>query len=196
MEQDIDNQLQGNNIGEYTGGNTIKNYIVLYQDKDREFIVTHNVNIKPVSYFTGRELELNKLCQMVEEGHKAVLVSGMGGIGKTNICKKLFEKYTNKNIAYENRPFRHVGYIEYNGNMDNSLLNCLTYKKQDNPELNKEAAWMELEYLASDGKLLLFVDNVNVPISNDPSLQKINELPGAIVLTSRRIAFSKEFEPF
>jgi len=113
-----------------------------------------------------------------------------------NICKKLFEKYTDKNIAYENRPFRHVGYIEYNGNMDNSLLNCLKYKKQDNPELNKEAAWMELEYLASDGKLLLFVDNVNVSISNDPNLKKLNELPGAIILTSRRTAFSKEFKLF
>ncbi len=105
MEQDIDNHLQGNNIGEYIGGNATKNYIVLYQDKEREFIVTHNVNIKPVSYFTGREVELNKLCQMVEEGHKAVLVSGMGGIGKTNICKKLFEKYTDKKIAYETDHF-------------------------------------------------------------------------------------------
>ncbi len=196
MEQDIDNHLQGNNIGEYIGGNATKNYIVLYQDKEREFIVTHNVNIKPVSYFTGREVELNKLCQMVEEGHKAVLVSGMGGIGKTNICKKLFEKYTDKKIAYENRPFRHVGYIDYNENMDNSLLKCLNYKKQDNPEINKEAAWKELEYLASDGKLLLFVDNVNVPISKDPSLQRLKNLPGAIVLTSRRTAFSKEFKLF
>ena len=181
MGQQITNDLENVIIkGNYTGGDTI---IVLYQDKDREFIITHNVNIKPVSYFTGREVELNKLCQMVEEGHKAVLVSGMGGIGKTNICKKLFEKYTDKNIAYKNRLFHHVGYIEYNGNMDNSLLNCLKYKKQDNPELNKEAAWMELEYLASDGKLLLFVDNVNVPISNDPSLKKLIEIPGAIVLT-------------
>ena len=93
MEQDIDNQLQGNNIGEYTGGNTIKNYIVLYQDKDREFIVTHNVNIKPVSYFTGREVELNKLCQMVEEGHKAVLVSGMG-----ELEKEIFVKNCLRNI--------------------------------------------------------------------------------------------------
>ncbi len=198
MEQHIDNHLQGNNIEEYTGGNTTKNVynIVSYQDKEREFIVTHNVNIKPVSYFTGRELELKELCQMVEEGHKAVLVSGMGGIGKTNICRKLFEKYTGKNATYESRLFSHVGYIEYNGDMDSSLQNCLRYKKQENPEMNKEAAWKELEYLASDGKLLLFVDNVNVPISNDPSLQRLNELPGAIILTSRRTAFSKEFEPF
>ena len=198
MEQDINNHLEGSNIGEYIGGNTTKNVynIVSYQDKEREFIVTHNVNIKPVSYFTGRELELKELSKRIEEGRKAVLVSGMGGIGKTNICKKLFEKYTDRNIAYENRPFHYVGYIEYNENMDNSLLNCLKYKKQDNPEMNKKAAWKELEYLASDGKLLLFVDNVNVSISEDPSLQQLKKLPGAIILTSRRTAFSKEFEPF
>ena len=45
MEQDINNHLEGSNIGEYIGGNTTKNVynIVSYQDKEREFIVTHNV---------------------------------------------------------------------------------------------------------------------------------------------------------
>ncbi len=47
-----------------------------------------------------------------------------------------------------------------------------------------------------DGKLLLFVDNVDKPISADPSLQKLKELPGAIVLTSRLVSFSDEFEPY
>lgn len=171
-------------------------YITMLQDNERDFVVTHNVNIKPVSYFTGRETELQDLRQRIEEGRKSVLVSGMGGIGKTHICRKLFEEYLDKHADGEDIPFCHIGYIEYDGDMGSSLQNCLKFKEQDNPEQNQAAAWKELEYLASGGKLLLFVDNVNVPVREDAGLGKLKSIPGAVVLTSRRTSFSKEFEPY
>lgn len=171
-------------------------YITMLEDTDREFVVTHKANIKPVSYFTGRETELQELRQRIEEGRKSVLVSGMGGIGKTHICRKLFEEFTQKHAKGENIPFCHIGYIEYDGDMGSSLQICLKFKQQDNPEHNLEAAWRELEYLASDGKLLLFVDNVNALIGSDPSLERLKHIPGAIILTSRRTSFSREFEPY
>ncbi len=171
-------------------------YIIMFQDNEREFVVTHNANIKPVSYFTGRETELQELRQRVETGRKSVLVSGMGGIGKTHICRKLFEEYLNKHAEDEKGPFRHLGYIEYNRDMDKSLQNCLKFKQQDTPEQNLEAAWKELEYLAADGKLLLFVDNVNVPLHDDPGLQRLKGIPSAVILTSRQASLSDEFEPY
>lgn len=171
-------------------------YITMYQESEREFVVTHNANIKPVAYFTGRETELQELRQRIEEGRKSVLVSGMGGIGKTHICRKLFEEYLNKHAADENGSFRHIGYIEYSGDMASSLQGCLKFKQQESPEQNQEAAWRELEYLASDGKLLLFVDNVDKTISADPGLQRLKGIPGAVVLTSRQVSISDEFEPY
>lgn len=195
MDQYIDNNLEVCNIGgNYTGGNTYN--ITLYQDIERKFIVTHNANIKPVSYFTGRETELKELRHRIEEGRKSVLVSGMGGIGKTHICRKLFEEYFNKHTNGEDIYFRHIGYIEYDGDMGSSLQNCLKFKQQDSPEQNQEAAWRELEYLASDGKLLLFIDNVDKTIDADPGLQRLKGIPGAVVLTSRQASFSDEFEPY
>ncbi len=179
--------------GSYVGGDL---YITMLQESEREFVVTHNVNIKPVAYFTGRETELQDLRQMVERGCKSVLVSGMGGIGKTNICRKLVEEYISKNKEGTQGPFQHIAYIEYNGDMDSSLQNCLRFKKQDNPEYNMEAAWKELEYLASGGKLLLFVDNVDKSVSEDQSLKRLNTIPGAVVLTSRWNSFSDEFETY
>ena len=164
-------------------------YIAMFKDSEREFVVTHNANIKPVSYFTGRETELQELRQRIEEGRKSVLVSGMGGIGKTHICRKLFEEYVKKYADGENVPFQHIGYIEYNGDMGGSLQNCLKFKQQEKPEQNQEAAWKELEYLASGGKLLLFVDNVNVTIREDAGLEKLKGIPGAVLLTSRRTSF-------
>lgn len=171
-------------------------YITIYQESERKFVVTYNSNIKPVAYFTGRETELQDLRQRIEAGRKSVLVSGMGGIGKTHICRKLFEEYLNKHAEDENEPFRHIGYIEYNGDMGSSLQNCLKFKQQDSPEQNQEAAWRELEYLASDGKLLLFVDNVDKAIGEDSGLQRLKSIPGAVVLTSRQASFSDEFEPY
>jgi tetratricopeptide (TPR) repeat protein/predicted MPP superfamily phosphohydrolase len=169
-------------------------YITMYQEQERQFVVTHNVNIKPVSYFVGRETDLQNLRNRIEEGHKSVLVSGMGGIGKTQICRKLFEEYCDKHSRHENVPYQHIGYIEYNEDMNSSLQNCLRFKKQENPELNQEAAWRELEYLASDGKLLLFVDNVDKQISEDSGWQRLKNIPGTVVLTSRQISFSDKFE--
>lgn len=179
--------------GLYTGRDL---YVTLFQESEREFVVTHNANIKPVSYFTGRETELQDLLRRIEEGRKSVLVSGMGGIGKTHICRKLFEEYLNKHAAGETCPFLHIGYVEYSGDMESSLLRCLKYKEQENPEQNREAAWRELEYLASDGRLLLFVDNVDKPLSVDTGLQRLNGIPGAVILTSRQVSFGDEFEPY
>lgn len=182
--------------GDYVGRDQITTNIIMFQDNEREFVVTYNANIKPVAYFTGRETELQELRKRIEEGRKSVLVSGMGGIGKTHICRKLFEEYLKNHGSGKSGDFRHIGYVEYNGDMGDSLSKCLKYKKQDTPELDKEAAWRELEYLASDGKLLLFVDNVNVAIGEDLGLKRLMSIPGAIVLTSRRRIFSKEFESY
>lgn len=196
MDQKIDNDLKECNVqGDNVGGNQTKNfYISMYQESERKFVVTHNSNIKSVSYFTGRETELQDLRQRIEEGRKSVLVSGMGGIGKTQICRKLFEEYYIRHGKGEDGPFRYIGYIEYSGDMDSSLIKCLRYKEQDSPELNKEAAWKELEDLASEGKLLLFVDNVDKSAGADAGLKRLSAIPGAIVLTSRRTSLGKEFE--
>lgn len=189
----VNRNKDSNFYGPYVGRDQ---YIIMLEDKEREFVVTHNTNIKPVSYFTGRETELQDLRQRIEDGRKPVLVSGMGGIGKTHICRKLFEEYLNKHAKDENGPFWHIGYVEYSGDMGSSLQNCLKFKEQDRPEQNQEAAWRELEYLASGGKLLLFVDNVDKPIGEDSGLERLKGIPGAIILTSRQASFSDEFEPY
>lgn len=80
--------------------------------------------------------------------------------------------------------------------MNSSLQTCLMFKKQDSPELNLEAAWCELEHLAADGKLLLFVDNVDKPVGEDFALQRLKEIPGAVILTSRQASICDEFETY
>lgn len=195
MGPEVINRNKDNNFhGDYVGRDLNVTNIIMQKNSEREFVVTHNANIKPVAHFTGRERELQDLRQRIEEKRKSVLVSGMGGIGKTHICRKLFEEYSNRHAEDGNGPFRYIGYVEYDGNMDSSLQRCLKYKEQDSPEKNREAAWRELEYLAADGKLLLFVDNVDKTMKGDISLQRLNSIPGAVILTSRQTSISDEFE--
>lgn len=198
MKQVIDNQLTGVGLNDYIGGNQIyqTKYISLYQEAERDFVVTHNANIKPVSYFTGRETELQELRQRIEAGQKSVLVSGMGGIGKTQICRKLFEEYLIKYAEGEDEPFQHVGYIEYSEDIGNSLQNCLKYKQQVDQESNQEAAWIELEYLASNGRLLLFIDNVDKSREDDLGLERLNSIPVTVVIASRQVSLGKGFETY
>lgn len=180
---------------DYVGRDKITNNVMLW-DSERDFVVTHNAKIKSVSYFIGRETELQELRQRIEEKRKSVLVSGMGGIGKTQICRKLFEEYLSRHASGDKETFQHIGYIEYSGTMDSSLEKCLKYMQQDHPEQNREAAWKELEHLASDGKLLLFVDNVDKTVWDDEGLQRLSYIPGVVVLTSRQESLGDEFENY
>jgi len=68
-------------------------------------------------YFIGREKELNEI-----KGHiwskKIIHISGMGGMGKSEICKKLFEMYT----IEEDVKIKHIGWLEWTGNLKNTFL--------------------------------------------------------------------------
>jgi len=79
------NKIKDSEIhGDFVGRDKITNIIML-QESEREFVVTHYANIKPVSYFTGRETELQNLRRRIEDGHKSVLISGMERVGISNI---------------------------------------------------------------------------------------------------------------
>ena len=60
MESKIVNKIKNSEIhGDIVGGDKNTN-ITMFQESEREFVATHNVNIRPVSYFTGRETELQE----------------------------------------------------------------------------------------------------------------------------------------
>ena len=73
MGQQIISDLNNVTIGgSYVGGNSItNNYYTMYQELEREFFVTRNVEIRPTTYFTERETELQELCQRIEDGQKS-----------------------------------------------------------------------------------------------------------------------------
>ncbi|NIW43681.1 MAG: AAA family ATPase, partial [Gammaproteobacteria bacterium] len=52
----------------------------------------------PVVYFTGRSPELSRLKEAVKK-RQTILITGMGGMGKTHLARKLLEE-TSDNFSY------------------------------------------------------------------------------------------------
>jgi len=125
----------------------------------------------------GREKDLEKLWEMLSE-KKHVLLSGLGGIGKTKLAQLLFHNYRDR--------FDEVAWIGYKGSLRQSFL----YRIEDYKDRNDPWEAM-MNDLHNDRKTKLFIiDNVDDDTNQNPlSDKELRNLTGwentAILLTSR-----------
>ena len=125
----------------------------------------------------GREKDLEKLWEKLSE-KKHVMISGLGGIGKTKLAQLLFHNYRDR--------FDEVAWIGYKGSLRQSFLYRIEgYRDRNDPW---EAMMNDLH---NDGKTKLFIiDNVDDDTDQRPLSDKdLRNLTGwentAILLTSR-----------
>ena len=178
--------------GDYVGHDKVINIYPEYRE-DKFENLTPTADAKPVWYFTGREGELDSLRKGIDRGEKAVLVSGMGGIGKTQICRRLYQEYLSQNGK---GIFSHIGYFTYDIDLGAALVNGMEIKESSDAEENKNTAWKKLSDLSRTGKLLLFVDNFNRSLQDDPDIERLCKLQGALVISSRRNYLSDYLKPY
>ena len=125
----------------------------------------------------GREKDLEKLWEMLSE-KKHVMLTGLGGIGKTKLAELLFHNYRDR--------FDEVAWIGYKGSLRQSFL----YRIEDFRDRNDPWEAM-MNDLHNDGKTKLFIiDNVDDDTDQRPLSDKdLRNLTGwentAILLTSR-----------
>lgn len=100
----------------------------------------------------------------------------MGGIGKTELCKNYFIKYSDN--------FKHIGWIDYVGDIKESFVNqitnnALTFK---NDETIDERYYKIIDFLNNlDSNSLLIIDN----IENDQCLNVVRRFPFKVLISSR-----------
>ena len=125
----------------------------------------------------GREKDLDELWEMLS-GKKHVMLSGLGGIGKTKLAQLLFHNYRDR--------FDEVAWIGYKGSLRQSFQYRIEYYRDKNDPW--EAMMNDLH---NDGKTKLFIiDNVDDDTYQRPLSDKdLRNLTGwentAILLTSR-----------
>ena len=138
----------------------------------------HRRFLKKSSAFIGRENEIENIENQLLETKPLLLVSGIGGMGKTEICHQLAHRYITKKAPSFAKK---IGWIYYTGNLKSSFFNNFIDISSD----SQEEYWQKsVEFINSRGdSLLLIIDNANDLSSDDVEL--IEELNCNLLLTSR-----------
>lgn len=174
------------------GGNIVIN---IPEKKEIGFVITSNnhVDITPSSFFQGRDSQIEELKGLISNSKKAILIHGMGGIGKSEICKTIYQEYLNSHHNGEKIDFNHIAFLKYENNIDDTLINAfLSYLTENTWEKKKEEAWHFLLNLSNENSVLLILDGVDKQISDDSNLGRLNSLSCWILLSSRNRSF-KDF---
>lgn len=143
-------------------------------------IITHTKPLQPSDYFRGRNEKMEEVKRLLVGDAKLMLLNGMGGIGKTEFCRKLFHECINGKLP----EVKKVGWLLFRENIEQTLFQQfseITFQT-DSP---KEYLLQATNYLNDQkGELLLFVDNANELDQQDAAL--LSQLRCKVVLTSRR----------
>ena len=138
--------------------------------------------------FFGREAELFDLQDLVVSGKKC-LISGIGGIGKTELLRQLVRR------CLEERLVDKLAIIPYR----TSLAESMAYAFPDLMKLKQDEALHSALYRltreAQDGTMLLLIDDVTNDAEADAGLLSLGELPCTVMATSRLPAL-EGFEPY
>jgi tetratricopeptide (TPR) repeat protein len=128
----------------------------------------------------GREKELAELEIKLDQSERVLLVNGMGGIGKTEVCKRFFMDHYSQ--------YRWAGWIDYLGTIKESMVNAIDAGAaggSDRDTVDERFEILKKFLNRLQGNALLIIDNLDNP--DDPDLDFFKTLPAAIkvIATSR-----------
>ena len=131
-------------------------------------------------HFFGREEELFDLKEMVI-GKRKCLISGIGGIGKTELLRQLICSCTEEHVVDK------IAVVPYENGIVESMMRAFPAAYDLKPEESFAHILYGLNKEVESGKqVLLLIDNLNYDIKDDPELEKLLDLSCAILITTRR----------
>lgn len=153
------------------------------QGRPVEFLTARSAmlqdNLLPRERFFGREEELYDLREMVAAQRKC-LVSGIGGIGKTELLRQLLRRCEEEGAADQ------VAVVPYVINIMESFARAFPGFQRREPEEEFHRVLWQMGQSAGQGRrILLLVDNVDRGMEEDPALGELSGLPCGIVMTTR-----------
>lgn len=133
-----------------------------------------------VTEYIGRKDELDELHKEIFEGNGKIVISAVGGLGKTELVKFFLNEILNTEIT-EN-GIEKIAWIPY----DNNNL-CLSLKQSLRLKCDLDDVWQTVQNMSAEynKRLLLVIDNIE-STSNDEYLKKLSTLQCRIIVTSRQ----------
>lgn len=146
-------------------------------------VITIGSDITPTNHFVGRKKELECVCAKMQQNDR-VLLSGMGGIGKTEILKQMYNKILKENRGNENIL---LGYFNYELSIEETIYSALKFEKTGDREIDVSKAKMKLEEYSNSKETYIFIDNV--PTNKEEELHYLDSVSGKIVISSRQTEY-------
>lgn len=159
----------------------------------KQFEISRYFNFSTKFYFQGRHDEQKFLKHRIDGGVSHIALWGLGGIGKTEICKKVYQFYVTAHEEHLPINVDRIAFFRYQSSMDLTLVEQLKYDRASNVNESIKCAWDSLINICSYYRTLIFIDNVDKTPDKDSSLNRLNELNATIVITTR-IKDYPEFE--
>ena len=130
----------------------------------------------------GRERELKELEEKIKRSQRLLLVNGMGGIGKTEVCKRFFMQH------YCEYPY--AAWVDYTGSFKESLTNAIDKELiviKESPNVDEQFKGIIKFINGLNGELLLVVDNISQIPAKDAELELLFQFPQhvRVIATSR-----------
>lgn len=134
-----------------------------------------------------REQEIQELKEILSKKQsRLILASGFGGVGKTEIAKKLYHDLHNK--------YTYSGWINYQGNLMNSILIDFLWPEDERPA--NRAARIYRFFQENQDEKLLVIDNVSLNSKNDDWLDEISGMDHLTVLITSRQRNIAHYAPY
>ena len=142
-----------------------------HNDNNLEYLILEYPP-NPIKSFTGRRFEINYLHQELLKSN--LLITGIGGIGKTEICRYYVKQY--------NEYYKNIGWFDFDQNIKQTLLN---YSKNNNNETNIDLKYTKIvnDLFLLDNNSLLIFDNVTQ--LTDEEIKLFGQLKSKIIITTR-----------
>ncbi|GHV09123.1 hypothetical protein FACS1894217_12710 [Clostridia bacterium] len=154
-----------------------------YKDFDENVLPSNRIVTlpkpeRPAKEFLGRDKKIDEVWQALDADKTAVL-NGIGGIGKTEICRSIFWECEKNGV----HGIAQVGWLTFQGDLPSTFMG--QFKDIADGTGNKEDYFSRVvQYLNDKGhSLLLFVDNAN-EISKE-ELRLLSELSCRVIVTAR-----------
>ena len=142
-------------------------------------IVTQSRPAAPSGAFVGREDKIQTIEDAFRNGQTAVVLYGMGGIGKSEICRKLFWEYAH---GAGTRLAGRIGWAMWRGTPKETFYGQFRDIREENAEIHWQQARAYLETLGRD--LLMFLDNADTLTETDAA--ELTQLGCRFLITSRK----------
>lgn len=147
------------------------------------FLTAHNSLLQdsPLSpdHFFGREEALFDLQEAVAQKGK-YLISGIGGIGKTEMLRQLIRRCAEEHTADK------IVAVSYQIGIAESFERAFPAYHLGNSEDTFRYILLQLQKEADNGRVMILLDNLSNGMEEDPNLRRLLDLPCAVLITSRQ----------